>query len=379
MKRLVQVGAISVAMCFLGCGNDDAGAGVSAECRITEPVLAIREVPGQDRGFFRISDLRVTSDGTIYVLDGGNSRLMAFEPDGKLRWQTGREGAGPQEFMNATHLSLAGDTLAVWDFGNYRLSFWTMAGEHAGTQSFAETNLPGNIVSASVAGTTDRFVAPVLPGFSPSAPPRQLEGAIVLSSSTGAGTLDTLTTFNRAGPVMIRAAGAASLVNPPYPPVASYAVSSKGEIAFTLGSQYVIQVVDVRGANLVRIEGSTEYPTLTDDHRSRYARGLPDSTVAAQAEFPEELPAIAEVSIDESGTILVKTYWERDNLTRWDRWTKEGSFITSLLLPRDLRHVTGLGDRIFGVAEDEYEVPFVQVFRVAGRVGCIGPSARSST
>jgi hypothetical protein len=66
--------------------------------------------------FFRLRDIAVDVDQNLYVLDGGNHRLLKFDRDGNFIWQTGREGQGPGEFQYPGRLSITQDrNIAVLD------------------------------------------------------------------------------------------------------------------------------------------------------------------------------------------------------------------------------------------------------------------------
>jgi hypothetical protein len=64
------------------------------------------------------------------VLDGQQSRLLAFGPDGDVLWTAGREGEGPGEFKDARGLALSSSgTLAVTNLRRTRLDLWRTSGE----------------------------------------------------------------------------------------------------------------------------------------------------------------------------------------------------------------------------------------------------------
>lgn len=82
---------------------------------IEELSLGVEE--GEDHFmFFRLRDIAVDSDLNIYVLDGGNHRLLKFDRDGNFIWQTGRKGQGPGEFQYPSQVAITHDgNLAVLD------------------------------------------------------------------------------------------------------------------------------------------------------------------------------------------------------------------------------------------------------------------------
>lgn len=59
----------------------------------------------------------------VYVFDAGGQRLLAFGPDGSLKWSLGRKGGGPSEFRNVRDLKLTrGGTLLLLDPENNRIT-----------------------------------------------------------------------------------------------------------------------------------------------------------------------------------------------------------------------------------------------------------------
>lgn len=77
-----------------------------------------------------ISSVVVDSDGVVYLLDRGNHRLVAFNPDGSVRWSQGREGEGPGEFQNAFALVPGpADDLLVVNQSGQRWERWSYNGE----------------------------------------------------------------------------------------------------------------------------------------------------------------------------------------------------------------------------------------------------------
>jgi DNA-binding beta-propeller fold protein YncE len=85
------------------------------------------------------SEVAVSKDGQIYVVDGVNNRIRIFSSRGAPVSSFGREGAGDGEFKYPLGIDIAGpDRVYVADSGNHRIQIFDRAGGF-----IAKINLPG--------------------------------------------------------------------------------------------------------------------------------------------------------------------------------------------------------------------------------------------
>ena len=98
------------------------------------------EAPGQ---FLLPTDVAVDEDGCIYVSEyGGNDRISKFGRDLEYQFSFGRPGAGPGEFQRPESLLLDEDgTLWVADACNHRICRFTRDGEFLGAFGESGTGL----------------------------------------------------------------------------------------------------------------------------------------------------------------------------------------------------------------------------------------------
>jgi len=90
----------------------------------TSPVLSLggpqASGPAQ---FYQIQTVHVDSSGALWVVDGQTSEIRLFQPNGVHLATIGGRGEGPGEFLRPRLLgSFRGDSVAVWDDANGRLS-----------------------------------------------------------------------------------------------------------------------------------------------------------------------------------------------------------------------------------------------------------------
>ena len=96
------------------------------------PLFEIRD------GLFAPSDVSVSKDGLIYVVDGANHRIMIFDRDGKNATSFGTKGHGPGQFQSPLGIHVdSSRRVYVADAGNHRVQVFGPRGEF-----LAEIGLP---------------------------------------------------------------------------------------------------------------------------------------------------------------------------------------------------------------------------------------------
>ncbi|HZD03729.1 MAG TPA: hypothetical protein VE173_02395, partial [Longimicrobiales bacterium] len=88
------------------------------------PVLSLGGARARGaRQFYQVQTVWVDGDGNVWVVDGQSAQLRIFRLDGTHWKMVGGRGEGPGEFRQPRLLgSFRGDSVAVWDQGNARLT-----------------------------------------------------------------------------------------------------------------------------------------------------------------------------------------------------------------------------------------------------------------
>lgn len=106
-----------------------------------EQVFGAEEAPPEAL-LASITSVVTDSRGTVYALDRGDNRLIAFNPDGSLRGKIGRKGQGPGEFQNPRGLASDGDsTLYTANQGGTRIDAFNTEGEFLDSHLLEEHDL----------------------------------------------------------------------------------------------------------------------------------------------------------------------------------------------------------------------------------------------
>jgi hypothetical protein len=109
---------------------------------------------GMGRGLYRPGAVAVADDGTIFVLDAGNFRVVAFDQDGNALREFGRQGQGPGEFQRPRGFGVAGDLVIVTDTRNNRVAAFSRDGELV-----SDTQLDDWLQASEIVGLGDDLLA----------------------------------------------------------------------------------------------------------------------------------------------------------------------------------------------------------------------------
>lgn len=118
-----------------------------------EQVFGVEAQP-EETVLGQVGGVAVDDAGNVYVTDRQAHRLVAFAPDGSVRWSVGQQGEGPGDFSQPTNVVWDGDSrLLVSDRLWTEVEIWTTAGEHVGRRELQSVGIASS-------GYLVGFVAP---------------------------------------------------------------------------------------------------------------------------------------------------------------------------------------------------------------------------
>ena len=109
----------------------------------TERDLVLAEAFG--RPLYQPRKVRADENGQIFVLDGGNHRVIVFDAHGAPLLEMGKEGQGPGEFQSVRAFGLLGDSVVVYDSRNVRWSVYRNDGTHVEDRTLDDRIYPGEM------------------------------------------------------------------------------------------------------------------------------------------------------------------------------------------------------------------------------------------
>jgi len=96
----------------------------SMECVSSEVVQSI-----MPQGVDQPSDLAISAEGNIYLVDGVNNRVVVTNGDGALQFTFGKTGTGPGEFQYPLGIDIAKNgRVFIADTGNHRIQVFDAGG-----------------------------------------------------------------------------------------------------------------------------------------------------------------------------------------------------------------------------------------------------------
>lgn len=338
------------------------------------PILKIGDLDGPlEFTFGRVEAVGWLSDGRIFVGDGQQeSSIRIFSPEGGFLSTIGGRGDGPGELQYfLTVAPYRGDSLYVYDYVQRAVSIFGPDLRFA--RRFPNPIVTGNYWIKSVL-SDGRFLV-----FSPGH--TRLQGGpglvpdssdVILLSPSGS-TADTIASFEQS----VRNIGPDGRQRPLYlQPWGTVTAYGKGIIT-TEGKTFQYTISDTLGRiqRIVRKDHETVFVTdaVIEDFKIRYTealRGSPEFNEErlrknlATGMYNTQVPATSpDILVDTQDNVwvgrhhlpgLVTTYWEI--------FDPGGVWLGTVETPDGLRvHAVG-GDRIIGVAKDDFDVPYVQVY-----------------
>ncbi len=126
MRRMVS---LALALLVLSFSTSSYPGTLSKDLTVVEPLMQIDRSNG---ALLRHpSDVSVSRDGRIYVLDGVNNRVVVYSPSGRLLYQFGRGGSGKGELRQPLGLTVdSRGRVYVADSGNSRIQVFSSRGKY---------------------------------------------------------------------------------------------------------------------------------------------------------------------------------------------------------------------------------------------------------
>lgn len=335
-----------------------------------EPELRIGTMEGSGPDLLgEVRWLEIDPAGRIWVLEGQAQEIRIFGPDGEPVKTVGRQGGGPGEFANALHIQRGPDgRMWVVDPQNNRVSLFDTSG------TFVEgKHIPGGFVIMPWPGGFDAG------GFQYGPIPLPGEGLFNLglvrydSAFTPLDTIRAPTDpIEREMFELKRGEDMYWITSIPYTGGFEWHLSREGTIWAMVQDDYRLIELSRDGDTLRTVTRTfTPLPVTEADMdaaRERLDDFIKQGGKVDWSKIPGTKPATEDFFLDDEGNIWVQPVTTQEEQGRvFDVFDPEGRFLGSVRLPFALSMYPPpivRGSVLYGVSEDELEVPYVVRARI---------------
>ncbi len=290
-----------------------------------EEDLSIGNEDDENYLFFEVFDLAVDQDGNIYVSESGNVRVQKFDRDGNYLLTIGREGQGPREYEQPTHIFYDESKGNICIHDRREIVIFDRNGDYVNAVSFI--NYPSNFMFDASGNIWGRF-SKIGEGLSFTVSMANLQGELIkdvaeypkLTSSFSRG--ESYMTFGHGYEYELLFSGIDSQTF-----VYGYSKEYKLNVVSNDGE---LQHILLKDEPQIPFTGSMESNIL-----ERYTR-FSDSEKDA-IKFPESFPYFKSILADDLGRIYVermKSPSVEEDFVECDIFSNEGYYLYKTHFPK---------------------------------------------
>lgn len=349
-----------------------------------DPVLA----------FSRIVGLTVDRDDRIYVMQSTEPVITVLNADGTLHERFGGMGEGPGEFRSPNAFGWWGDTLWVADIFQRRVS-WFYQGQHLRTSRFAPVRLdrsamPGAAIAAQWPLADGSHLTLVSWRFTrPAGSPENYFPIIRTTTDEGPETIVARLQESFPFGLVIDIPNGRSYGSPLFRDFPLQSMGEHGERLaiverpFSSGPQVPIRLtlLDARGDTVYSRGYMVDVEQLTDEQwdarlqeaiarvnrPGRPAPGWGLRELEEASRRPAHWPSVSGMFLGTDSSVwigLADLPWRADR--DWAVLDSRGTPLFKVSLPRGFHPSVASSDLIWGVWNDELDVPHVQRYQLGG-------------
>lgn len=341
-----------------------------ASSHSTEGIL--HATSGDDIELSWVTDVDLDSEGRIYVGDGMADGIVVLDSDLTYSHNIGRRGDGPGEFRSISSVQVvAADSVLVWDSRLRRATVFDPAGHDVRTMILRDSEAMPYWAEAIPrdSGYLVLFTPTYYASGADLQQPRRTNVLRRIVDSPNLADSDSLFAFP-AGEALVwrgqdgRGGGAVEVGNHPFGSVPFVAVAGESHVAYATSLALQVTIIDLGSG----VQSGFSYETTPVEVTRRQLNAAKDGMSRRLKKVLEEgapytWPPVVGMAVDDQDQIWLGLRMG-DGTNEWAAFTRDGSHVTSVLLPSAFELYVARGGQLVGVSEDELDVPRVQVYRL---------------
>lgn len=367
--------------------NDGSGAWGPTDGWTFSEALRIGSAAGDgEYQFGQIGGVGTLSDGRFVVLDQQGQDLRVYGADGTYEATIATPGSGPGELGAGASPVLIGpgDTIAVPDMGNQRVSLFTADGELAGSWPIEFTEgvpMRWDVRNANVVAQVRPFA------MTPDAEPDTMD--VILERGWDGTVLDTVYAM-KSGETFKASGGDVSFNFFSAEP--QWTIASSGELVYGINDQYRIEMYEDGALSRVITMDHEPEPVTEGDQvafkevlkEAWSTAGVPPQQVEmllSRVSFADTYPAYLQFLGGPNGSLWVQHLRPPSTLTpeemaqfnpmslggsTWDVFDSEGRFQGQVDTPERFQPFEIRDGQMVGVWRDDLDVQYVLILNIDG-------------
>jgi hypothetical protein len=350
-----------------------------------EPDLQVGEIDGP-LAFGRVAWVSPGPARGLLVLDAQSHLVHVFDSAGRHLHAFGGEGDGPGEFRRPSLVTLVdGDRLAVAQSFPPVLHWLALDGSFRRSTRLPGARSEGGTRTAGTFGlwqvTSSGRVFTQVQIIDPSAEDGEMPVILVHVPVEVDATPDTVAEwtwqagFDNDSPIRM------------FDPVHTWMPAPEGSVILAAGAPYEFRKIDPDGGLVQVVRREVASVPLTDAHRARALADFRESMESGggpadfidemldRVEFGASVPDVLRVWVsDPDGRVWVGVYDPEVEASgpaptgvranAWDVFEADGTLLGRVSAPHGFRLTVATEEALYGVWEDELEVPFARRYRV---------------
>jgi hypothetical protein len=342
-----------------------------------EPTLQIGAAEGDEPNLLHdVSDVDRLSNGNVVVANAGSSEIRVFDPRGRHLRSLGSSGDGPGEFQTLSSARvMRGGSILAFDPQSRRISFFDASGDFL--RSWSVEPLGRGVLPDRALPLDDGTVLVLhFRGHMPGDPSGLVRNsAPVVRYSAEGDPLRELVEVPGEEWFRAEASSGGTLMYLPFG-TSGHLVVHGDRLYVGDGREGELRVYDSDGriVEQVRLPGAARPVTPEDIRRveARALEGVSDPDARRRREelhraipYPETMPALASLLVDEAGRLWVEEYRAHDGEPpRWLVLSAPGEPVAEVRMPEGFAP-RWIGDGlVLGIARDELGVEYVRGYAI---------------
>jgi len=291
-------------------------------------------------------EIKVATDGTVYVLDRGDTCIRSFDASGKFIRQIGRKGQGPGDIETLCWFDLDSQgRIYVLDWQNKRVSRFERDGKFLGSfrlEKFAaqiRIDPSGRIFCGEKSRGTEALSSEF----------RRIEQTLSIARYAPDGGSSVRIGPFPADPIIMKAQGESVMsLSSPQAPQTGWGIDPEGRLWAGFNGAYEIGVFDPDGKPLFRF--GREFKPVKNKALDKLTIQNRKTTT-----LPEFLPAfVQDFFFDEKGNAWFRMYRneeDKDEPYRYDVFSPEGVYLRQIAVPFKIYQVRN--GKMYAIVETE--------------------------